>query len=1389
MASFINKPSNYALIKKLREAKKVTLKPCSYLKSTTKLRDYQSIGALHLLLSSRMILGDGVGLGKCINIESYIPTEQGLKKFKELLPKNIPIEKFITYKNPDKVLTMSGLKKPEAIYYCGEKKGLRIITKNGYTLEGLYHHPIYVINESGLTYKRLDELKKDSYVCIHRGGFFSNDILSFFYNKKEYFIKESFAEFLSFYTLSGYVKSNNLVIEESSLVLQQRIIILLCDILHDDIKSFSNDKSLLIIKNDKIIDFLKEISVKIKYNFTLNLIPAVIFKSPSSVISTFLRVLFEKRGKIDKHSKLLYLSLNSKFSGLVQEFLRQVQLLLLQFGIITILRSVRKVNRIKDDVIYYLYIKGRDLCLYKRNIGFISDSKNALLEKITQNIEKYDLEIIPYGNIFIKDIVKELLSYIKSGIIPNNIISKKILVLLKKVEYKKYPLTYGVLEQILSFIENRHIEFMFSKYTMLKDIQKKRFYFDQIRDIEPVGGLFADFSIPFDQHFISNGFISHNTIQLITSYAYRLVTEPNLKLLVITSNSAMEQWKEEIEKFCQGISAHVLSNFYGQIKRKGLENRYEYVEEFGDVDTLKKEGVKHKIIRGLTARKIQYNTIKTNVLITNYHTLKKDYLFLIQNRLPDYQVAFDECFSYYSQITLADGTVRFIGDIVQSGKSIEVLSYNTETKKVEPKKILNFFKNAAEQWVRVKKRKGEVTICSPTHEFYTSTGKKKANELSTNDILFNVGRILNREQMQILIGSLLYKKNIKYEERGDPYKISIELETNENEVYNQFKRDILKSHINSFILNKKDVYKNNRSLIQLRKSNILDLSILKIHLIDLDTGLLNIENILKVLTPVGLSVWFCDCGFLDKELRVGFKVYNYTKDDIDNLVSYFKGKWFFSLSKKIEEDYYMLFLNKEDSNIFLNLISDFIPECMKYKIGRICGGFWGKYDQKETWALCSNQVESISSFNCSEGVLQYRYNIEVEDNHNYFVDNTLVSNCQEFKNIKTSTWFAADKISSSAKYCYGLSATVIKNRLDEAYYIYQVIAPGIFPGKNKFFSEYTIRKKMILKKRGKGRRNLYFYKVTGYKNLKQFRDVIDPYFLSRKTRDVAKELPRLISRKLYLELTEAQKQLYARALSGDLYRKLIKERYFKYKNVIDSRGELTEKELKIYDQLLSRYEESLTEEGLRKNKIAALSYCQLISDGPGWLNEDGSSSKETEFLRLFDQELTYEKVIVYTRFKSGIKRLSMILDHLGIKHVQITGDDSIKERSTAQKRFQDLDQDYNVIFITQAGSAAINLQSASVILYYDTPWSYGDLYQSIGRAQRIGSIRENILLLHMVNKGTIDEHVLNILDKKKSLIGDVIGDIAEGALEFEKDSILDIEEGEITELYNSIFNN
>lgn len=396
--------------------------------------------------------------------------------------------------------------------------------------------------------------------------------------------------------------------------------------------------------------------------------------------------------------------------------------------------------------------------------------------------------------------------------------------------------------------------------------------------------------------------------------------------------------------------------------------------------------------------------------------------------------------------------------------------------------------------------------------------------------------------------------------------------------------------------------------------------------------------------------------------------------------------------------------------------------------------------------------------------------------------------CQEFKNRKTKAYVGAGKISEYAKRTYGLSATIIKNKLEEAYCIFNIIVPGLFGGITSFNKQYTKTKLFDVYIKGVKRK---LPKIIGYKNLTGFRDTIDPYYLSRRTREVESELPRLVSKKISIDMTEDQRKVYALALNGTIFKKRVKQRYFEYIDFLKGIPEPTDKHIAKLKDLKVKYDETVLDGLLQNNKLAALSYCQLVSNGPGWVEEPGDSAKELEFQRLFEQELSTEKVIVFSRFKSGIPRLEKILDDLSLKHVRVTGDEDAIQRKNARLNFQDTTSNINVIFITLAGSAAINLQTANVLLFYDSPWSFGDLYQAIGRAQRIGSLHKYIYVIHLICKKTIDEHVLKLLTDKKGLSDEIVGDIAEGSLTFSNsDEVLfkGEEEGTVDALFSAVFN-
>ena len=333
-----------------------------------------------------------------------------------------------------------------------------------------------------------------------------------------------------------------------------------------------------------------------------------------------------------------------------------------------------------------------------------------------------------------------------------------------------------------------------------------------------------------------------------------------------------------------------------------------------------------------------------------------------------------------------------------------------------------------------------------------------------------------------------------------------------------------------------------------------------------------------------------------------------------------------------------------------------------------------------------------------------------------------------FKNQKTITFRAVQETSVKAKRSIGLSATIIKNRLEEAFSIYSAIVPGLFKNITQFRKDYcrTVLMPMVF---GKVKRKIP--KVVGYKNLNQFRTNIDPYFLGRKKEDVAKELPVLISKTIELELKTRQEEIYQEALQGVLN--------------LDS-GE----EKKV-------------------ERLSALIYCQQISNSPNIVGIDAESSKEEELFRLLEDELIDEKVIIFTNFKKQIDRFEALFKKRKIRMTRITGDENSSEREENKKSFQDKESGVNVIFINRAGSESINLQIASTFIFFDNPWSYGDYLQLVGRAQRIGSEHSSILVLHLVNRKTIDEHVLKTLKSKQGLVASVFGEMKTGELAFEED--------------------
>jgi SNF2 family DNA or RNA helicase len=359
----------------------------------------------------------------------------------------------------------------------------------------------------------------------------------------------------------------------------------------------------------------------------------------------------------------------------------------------------------------------------------------------------------------------------------------------------------------------------------------------------------------------------------------------------------------------------------------------------------------------------------------------------------------------------------------------------------------------------------------------------------------------------------------------------------------------------------------------------------------------------------------------------------------------------------------------------------------------------------------------------------------------------IMDEMHKLKNHRSQIHESVKELSMNCNRIYGLTATPIKNRLMEFFSLFRVIKSDLFPKISHFMNDYCVTK---LQPIGGGRQVPI---VVGYKNLQQFISKIEPYYFSKKKHEVAEQLPKLISREIPCELSDIQEELYDMAESG----------------LLGKNTDITQAEM-----------------------LQSLTLCQQAVNSPYLIKDEngnpfeGPSTKEETLIDLLENDLSEKKVIIFSRFEKMISRLENLLDEAKIKNVRITGKEhKAQDREKAKNKFQDPNSGMNVILITTAGSESINLQAAEYIIFFDSCWSFGDYIQLVGRAVRIGSRNDSVVAIHFVGEKqngekTIDQHVLNILRKKKKLIDVVAGQNIPDALDFKS-------KNEMFELFSEMY--
>jgi len=138
------------------------------------------------------------------------------------------------------------------------------------------------------------------------------------------------------------------------------------------------------------------------------------------------------------------------------------------------------------------------------------------------------------------------------------------------------------------------------------------------------------------------------------------------------------------------------------------------------------------------------------------------------------------------------------------------------------------------------------------------------------------------------------------------------------------------------------------------------------------------------------------------------------------------------------------------------------------------------------------------------------------------------------------------------------------------------------------------------------------------------------------------------------------------------------------------------------------------------------------------------------------------RILIFSQFTSMISLIGAALDQVGISHQALTG--STKDRKALCDRFQKGEVPVFLISL-RAGGTGITLTAADTVIHYDPWWNPALEAQATDRAHRIGQ-KNPIFVYKLISRGTIEEKIVMLQQKKRALFEGLLGGQQAQRLEF-----------------------
>ena len=357
-------------------------------------------------------------------------------------------------------------------------------------------------------------------------------------------------------------------------------------------------------------------------------------------------------------------------------------------------------------------------------------------------------------------------------------------------------------------------------------------------------------------------------------------------------------------------------------------------------------------------------------------------------------------------------------------------------------------------------------------------------------------------------------------------------------------------------------------------------------------------------------------------------------------------------------------------------------------------------------------------------------------------DLVIVDEAHHLKNRTSVTWKLVNELQK--RYILLLTATPVQNSLAELYNLVTVLKPGQLKSPKEFQREFVVRGDPRLPK-----------------NRGLLRDLLSDVMVRHSRSQIHLQLPPRRAHTVRIVLHADERQIYDALV--DLGRRMLSDEAISGAHRWGVRTLLLETGSSVAATRTTL--RSLAEvKGLGTYRSELL---RLAEEA----DAVRTTAKADALRKLLDAQLAagagQGKVVIFTQFRATQDLLAEQMQGWGVDFTLYHGGLTPAQKDQAIRAFS---EKTDVLLSTEAAGEGRNLQFCRVLVNFDLPWNPQRIEQRVGRIHRIGQ-KLPVDIFNLAAQGTLEEYVLDILDRKLNMFELVIGemDLILGQLSDERD--------------------